>query len=184
MCGAEKQSQRVRAHEGVVGRRKSQWTIDSSQNSGTYIVYNSRMTCSNSFFFIGYGYAHVSLLCFPLVMLFVPHWLLAQAHFYGRTHLQPSLSSTTSIGQGHIPIIPLLILFSVRWSDTQLLWVWWHFGYHFVYSIFGRMQLSQHPPIHSTCGHDKIPVITPILSMYLYSHMQVTLIYYTLNYSG
>ena len=30
-----------------------------------------------------------------------------------------------------------------------------------------QMQLSQHPPIHSICGHDDIPVVTPILSMYL-----------------
>ena len=63
-------------------------------------------------FFIDYGYAHVSLLCFPLVMLFVPNWLLAQAHIRGRTHLPPSPNSTMSIGQGDIPIITLLILSS------------------------------------------------------------------------
>ena len=50
LCGAEKQSQRVRAHEEVVGRRKSQWTTDFSRNSGTYIVYNSQVTYNNSSF--------------------------------------------------------------------------------------------------------------------------------------
>ena len=35
-------------HEGVVGRRKSQWTTDFSQNSRIYIVYNSHVTGSNS----------------------------------------------------------------------------------------------------------------------------------------
>ena len=50
MCGSEKQLQRVCAHEGVVGRRKIQWTTDFSRYSGTYIVYNSHVTCSNSSF--------------------------------------------------------------------------------------------------------------------------------------
>ena len=50
---------------------------------------------------------------------------------------------------------------------TQHLWARWHFGNHLVDIIPGRMKLSQHPPIHSTCGHDDIPLITPILSMYL-----------------
>ena len=50
LCGAEKQSQRVCAHEEVAGRRKSQWTTDFSQNSGTYIVYHSHVTCSISSF--------------------------------------------------------------------------------------------------------------------------------------
>ena len=76
-------------------------------------------------------------------MLFVPHWLLTQAHFYGWTHLPPSPSSTMSIGQDDIPIITLLILFSDGWS------------------------CHQHPPMLYTCGHDDILVITPILSMYL-----------------
>ena len=49
LCGAEEQSQRVCTHEGVIGSRKSQWTNDFSQNLGTYIIYNSHMTCSNSF---------------------------------------------------------------------------------------------------------------------------------------
>ena len=67
LCGAEKQSQRVRAHRGVVRRRKSQWTTDFSQNSGTYIVYNSHMTCSNSSFLL--------TMVTPTSHFFAFHWL-------------------------------------------------------------------------------------------------------------
>ena len=93
LCGAEKQSQRVHAHEGV-GRRKSQWTSDFSQNSGTYIVYNSHVTCSNSSFSL--------TMVTPTSHFFAFYWLCAQARFCGRTHLPPSPNSTTSTG--HIPI--------------------------------------------------------------------------------
>ena len=68
LCGAKKQSQRVRAHKGAFGRRKSQWTTDFSPNLGTYIVYNSHMTCSNCSFslrltsWLSIGY----VVCFPL----------------------------------------------------------------------------------------------------------------------
>ena len=89
----------------------------------------------------------------------------------------------------------------------------WYSDNHFVDIIFGRMQLSQHPLIHSTYGHSDILAITllilsparcsclnihrytaPVgmmtfwwsLQSYqyiyqqhlLYSHLQVTLIYY------
>ena len=67
LCGAEKQSQRVRAHEGVVGRRKSQWITDFSRNSGTYIVYNSHVTCSNSSFSL--------TMVTPTSHIFAFHWL-------------------------------------------------------------------------------------------------------------
>ena len=97
LCEAEKQSQRVRTHEGVVGRRKSQWTTDFSRNSISRDL-------QQFLFFVNYGYAHVSLLCFLLVMLSASHWLLAQAQFCGRTHLPLSPNSTTSTGQGDIPI--------------------------------------------------------------------------------
>ena len=50
LCGAEKESQRVHAHEGVVGRWKSQWATGFSRNLGAYIVYNSHVTSSNSSF--------------------------------------------------------------------------------------------------------------------------------------
>ena len=55
-------------------------------------------------FFVNYGYFHISLLCFPLVMLSASHWLLVQAQFCGRTHLPQPPNSTTSTGQGDIPI--------------------------------------------------------------------------------
>ena len=67
LCGAEKQSQRVHAHGGAVGRWKSQWTSDFSQNSGTYIVYNSHVTCSNSSFSL--------TMVMPTSHFFAFHWL-------------------------------------------------------------------------------------------------------------
>ena len=85
-------------------------------------------------FFVNHGYAHISLLCFPLVILSASHWLLAQAQFCGRTHLplSPNLTTPTiqvifrylqpdvpvfnihrihsNCGQGDISAITLLIL--------------------------------------------------------------------------
>ena len=64
---SRKQSQRVRAHRGVVGRWMSQCTTDFSQYLGTYIVYNSHVTCSNFSF---------SLTMFmPTSHFFAFHWL-------------------------------------------------------------------------------------------------------------
>ena len=107
LCGAEEQLQRVLTHKEVVGSRKSQWTTDFSQNSGTYIVYNSHVTWSNS--------------CLPVVMVtptfhfFVFHWLqftsmcslfpigyLPKPTSMGGHICHDSLSSTTSIDQGTI----------------------------------------------------------------------------------
>ena len=117
-------------------------------------------------FFVNYGYAHVSLLCFPLVMLSASHWLLVQARFFGRTHLPPSPNSTTSTGQGDIPI------YSTGCTC---------FNIHRINSTCGHGDISAitllilslsgcsclHPLIHSTCGHDDISVITLVLSIYL-----------------
>ena len=64
---SRKQSQRVRGHGGAVGRRKSQWTTDFSRNSGTYIVYNSHVTCSNSSFSL--------TMVMPTSHCFAFHWL-------------------------------------------------------------------------------------------------------------
>ena len=175
LCGAGKQSQRVRAHEGVVRRRKSQWTTDFSRNSGTYIVYNSHVTCSNSFFSL--------TMVTPTSHFFAFHWLLAQARFCGRTHLPLSLNSTTSTGQvifrylqpdapvfnihrihstcghGDISAITLLILSLSGCSCLNIFWYtapvdmmtfrWSHRSYQSI--------CQQHPP---------------------YSHPQATLIYY------
>ena len=91
-------------------------------------------------FFIGYGYSNVSLLCFPLVtvhvhVLFVPRWILAQAHFYGWTYLPPFAESN--------------YVHRSRWySDT-----------HLVDIIYGRMKLSA-TSVDTPAGHGDIPVIT------------------------
>ena len=165
LCGAEKQSQRVCVHEGVVERWKSQWTTDFSRNSGTYIVYNSHMTCSNSSF---------SLTMFmPTSHFFASHWLLAQAWFCRGTHLPPSPNSTTSTGQGDILIsltgctcfnicripstcghgdilaITLLILslswcscLNIHWytAPVNMMTFWWsHWSYQSI--------CQQHPPV-------------------------------------
>ena len=106
-------------------------------------------------FFVNHGYAHISLLCFPLVMLSASHWQLAQARFCGRTHLPLSPNSTTLTVQVIFrylwPDAPVFNITTVGmvtfrqspcwyypWadvilstsSDTQHLWTWWHFGDH------------------------------------------------------
>ena len=146
-------TQRVSTHEGVVGRRKSQWTTDFSQNSGTDVVYISHLTCSN------YSFSKVRVT--PTSHFFVFHWLqftsmcslfpfdyLPKPTSMGGRICHHSPSSTTSIGQGHIPIIPLLISSSAGWSFQQYPLIhnacgtWWHSCNHFVDIIFGRMKLS------------------------------------------
>ena len=72
LCGAEKQSQRVHAHGGAGGRWKSQWTTDFSLNSGTYIVYNSHVTCSNFPFSL--------TMVTPTSHFFAFHWLCCLLH--------------------------------------------------------------------------------------------------------
>ena len=158
---SREQSQRVCTHRGAVGRRMSQWTADFSRNSRTYIVYNS-CDLQQFLFFVNHDYAHISLLCFSLVMLSASHWLLAQARFYGRTHLPLSPNSTMPTVRWFSDIFDRMHLFS-----TSQLWAWWHFGNHLVDIILERIWSCQHPLIHSTCGHDDISVITPVLSIYL-----------------
>ena len=111
-------------------------------------------------FFVDYGYVHISLLYFPLVMLLVPHWLLAQAHFCGRMHLPPSPNSTTSIGQEDILIITLLILSSAGCSFLNIHWYTAPVGMMtFWWSLRSYQCICQQHP--------------------LYSHLQITLIYNT-----
>ena len=106
-------------------------------------------------FFVNHSYAHISLLCFPLVMLSASHWLLAQARFCGRTYLPLSPNSTTPTVQVFFrylrPDAPVFNITTVGmvtfrqspcwyypWadvvlstsSDTQHLRTWWHFGDH------------------------------------------------------
>ena len=64
---SREQSQRVHAHGGAVERWTSQWTSDFSWNSGTYIVCNSHVTCSNSSFLL--------TMVMPTYQFFAFHWL-------------------------------------------------------------------------------------------------------------
>ena len=124
LFGVEEQSQRVRTHEEVVRSRKIQWTTDFSPNSRTYIVYNSHVPRSNSsfsfvmvkptsHFFVFYWLQFASMCC-----LFPIGYLPKPTYMDGRIcHHSPS--STTSIGQGDIPVITLLILSSAGWSCQQ-----------------------------------------------------------------
>ena len=172
MCGAEKQLQRVCTHRGAVRRWKSQWTTDFSRNSGTYIVYNSHVTCSNSSFSLTMV---VPTSHFPLVRLSASHWLLAQVRFCGRTHLPLSLNSITPTVQvifwylrPDAPVFNIttvgMVTFrqSLCWyypwadvalstsSDTQHLWTW-HFGDH-----NGLINLSTTSAVFTPAGHVNI----------------------------
>ena len=120
-----------------MGCWKSQWTTDFSRNSGTYIVFNSHVTSNNFSFSLVMVTVHVHV-------LLVPHWLLAQAHFYGKTYMAPF----TEFNHVH----------RLRWySDNPL-----------VIIIFGQMKLSTTSADTATpAGHGDIPLVTPILSMYL-----------------
>ena len=74
--------------EGVVGSRKSQGTTDFSQHSGTYIVYYSHVTFSNSSFSL--VTVRVYVLLFPIGYLAKPTYCVFHGSpFYGRTYLPP-----------------------------------------------------------------------------------------------
>ena len=99
-------------------------------------------------FFVNYGYAHISLLCFPLVMLSASHWLLPQARIQPRPqvkvifrYLRPdTFVSTSTVFTA--PVGMVTFRQSPCWyypwadavvstsTDTQHLWTWWHFGDH------------------------------------------------------
>ena len=155
----------------VSWRRKNQWTTDFSRNSGTYIVYNSHVTCSNSSF---------SLTMFtPKSHFFAFHWLCCLLPI---GYLPKPGSVGVRICHYHQiqPRPQVKVIFQYLRPDApvfniqQHLWAWWHFGNHLVDIILERMQLSQHPLIHSTCGHDDISVIMPVLSVnnirYIHTH--------------
>ena len=158
MNGAEKQSQRVCAHEVVVRRQKSQWTTDFGQNSGTYIVYNSHVTCNNSSFssVMATPTSHLPvfhLLQFMSICCLFPIGYLPKPTSTGEhiCHQLPSL--TTSIVRGDIPTITLLTLSLAGWSCQHIrryeniCRAWWHSGNHFVDIILSWMKLSTHLPI-------------------------------------
>ena len=99
LCGAEEQTRKVRTH---VGSRKNQWTTDFSKNSGTYIVYNSCITRSNSsfslvmvtptsLFFVFHSSQFMSMCClFPTRYLLKPSYcVFPGSHFCVQTYLAP-----------------------------------------------------------------------------------------------
>ena len=157
LCGAEKQSQRVRAYGGAVGRQKSQWTTDFSRNSGTYIIYNSLVTCSNSSFSLTMvtptsHFFAFHWLCCLLPMGYLPkpgsvgvrichyHRIQSRPPFrwftviFDRMHLF-SISTVCNCGHGDISAITLLILSLSGCSYVNNLW--WYLGYD-TRSIFKR----------------------------------------------
>ena len=84
--------------------------------------------------------------------------------------LCPRLTSLLSIG--YVVCSPLATCPSpLLWADasgtiTEFNHIHrsrWYSDNHFVDIIFGRMQLSQHLPIHSTCGHGDISAITLLI---------------------
>ena len=180
LCRAEKQSQRVRAHEGVVGRRKSQWTTDFSWNSGTYIVYNSHVTCSNSSFSLtmvtatSHFFAFHWLCCLlPIGYLPKPSSLGVRICHHHQIQLRPQVKvivrylrldapvSTSTIFTA--PVGMVTFQQSPCWyhpwadaavstsTDRQLLWTWWHFGDH-----TGLINLSTTSAVFTPTGHVNI----------------------------
>ena len=141
--------------------QRSCWETDEPVNNWLYPKFGNLHSLQLSrnlqqfLFFVNHGYAHISLLCFSLVMLSASHWLLAQARFCGCTHLPLSPNSTTPTVQVIFrylrPDAPVFNITTVGmvtfrqspcwyypWmdiilstsSDTQHLWTWWHFGDH------------------------------------------------------
>ena len=184
LCGAEKQSQRVYTHEGVVGRRKSQWTTDFSQNSGPYIVYNSNVTCSNFSFSLtmvtpASHFFAFNWLCCLLPIGYLPKPGSVGVHICYHHRIQPCsqvkvifryfrLDAPVSISTVFTAPVGLVTFqqspcWYYPWADaavltstdTQHLWTW-HFGDH-----AGLINLCQQHP--------------------LYSHPQVMLIYYNMG---
>ena len=151
---SRKQSHRVRAHGGAVGRRTSQWTTDFNRNSVTYIVYNSHVTSSISSFSL--------TMVMPTSHFFVFHWLCCllpigyvpkpgsvgvRICHYHRIQRRPlfgdfPISSTGCTCFQHTTVGMVTFRQSPCWyypwadiilstsSDTQHLWTWWHFGDH------------------------------------------------------
>ena len=175
---SRKQSQRVGAHGGAVGRRKSLWTTDFSWNSETYIVYNSHVTCSNSSFSLtmvmhtSHFFAFYWLCCL-LPIVYLPksgsvgvrichyHWIQRRLLFRWFSESSPGCTffQHNNCGHGDISAITLLILSLSGYNPISILWYtalvdmmtfrWSHRSYQSI--------CQQHPP---------------------YSYPQVTLIYY------
>ena len=148
-----------KAQGGAVGRRKSQWTTDFSRNSGTYIVYNSHVTCSNSSFSLTMVTPTSHFLAFHWLCYLLPIGYLPKPGSVGvrichSRRIQPRppfrwfsdifdlmhMFSTSTVFTA--PLCMVIFQYSPCWyypwadvavstsSDTQHLWTWWHFGDH------------------------------------------------------
>ena len=180
LCVAEKQSQRVRTHGGTVGRRKSQWTTNFSRNSGTYIVYNSHVTCGNSSFSLtmvtptSHFFAFHWLCCLlPIGYLPKPGSVGVRICHYHRIQPRPPFRWFSDIfDRMHLfsistiftaPLCMVTFRQSPCWyypwadvavstsSDSQHQWIWWHFGDH-----TGLINLSTTSAVFTPAGHVNI----------------------------
>ena len=146
--------QRVIVESSITRRRTSQWTTDFSRNSGTYIVNNSHVTCSNSSFSLtmvmptSHFFAFHWLCCLlPIGYLPKPFlWAYASAiitefndaHCSGIfRYLRPDapVFNITTVGmvafrQSPCWYYPWADIILSTSSNTQHLWIWWHFGDH------------------------------------------------------
>ena len=175
MCGAEKQSQSVRAHEGVVGSRKSQRTPGFTWNSGTCIVYNSHVTCSKSSFSLTMVTPTSHFLAFHWLCCLLPIGYLPKPVSVGvgichhhRIKTRPQVKvifqylrpdtpvSTCTVFTG--PVGMVTFRQSPCWyypwvdpaistsTDTKHLGTWWHFGDH---TGFINLSVNNIPRIHT-----------------------------------
>ena len=162
LCGAEKHSQRVRAHKEVVGRRKTQWTTDFSRNSETYIVYNSHVTCSNSSFSL--------TIVTPTSHFFAFHWVCCLLPI-GYLPIPGSMGIRISRHHRIQPRQQVKVIFRYLRSDAPV-----STSTVFTTSV-GMVTFRQSPCWYypwadaavsiSTRGHDDISVITPVLLIHL-----------------
>ena len=147
------------AHTEELSGDGSQWTTDLSRNSGTYIVYNSHVTCSN--------YSFSLTMVTPTSHFFAFHWLYCllpigylpkpgsvgiRICHYHRISTTPIVQVIFQYLRPDAPVFNIhrihnicrMVIFrqSPCWyypwadvavstsSDTQHLWTWWHFGDH------------------------------------------------------
>ena len=112
----QKSNNREFAHmKGLLGDGRASEQLTLAKIRETYIFYNTHMTCSNSSFLLS--------MVTPTSHFFAFHWsccLFPIGYFCRRTYLPPSLNSTTSIGQGYILLITLLILSSAGCSCLNI----------------------------------------------------------------
>ena len=171
MFGAEKQLQRVRAHEGDVRKWKAseQLTLAKIRDhiESTTLTWPSAIPllrwvwlrpCLTSLFFIGYVVCSL-LATYPSPLL----WADASATITEFNHVQ---------GLGDILIITFLILSSAGWICLYIR----RNTAHVVMVTFRQSPCWYYPRPDAAVststdtqhlGHNDIPVITPIISMYL-----------------